>query len=108
MNMNSGYDVSQRGIHPTNIKREVGYLGPHEKTIDVGDDQNMVSQESGYEPFWMNPQECVAKNFSQYDEPWLKNKTKAELLGNLKNTSAYMSILKGKSIGELQDITLEH
>ena len=45
MNTKSGYSESQREMHPKNIKQDVGYLGPHEKILEIGDDQNMVFQE---------------------------------------------------------------
>ena len=62
-------------MHPTNIKNKVGYLGPHEKILDVGYKKHVVLQEGGDVPLWMNPQEQVDTNFSQYDDPQLKDKT---------------------------------
>ena len=68
MKMNSGYVGAQLEILPTNIKQEVGCLGPHEKVLEVGDENNMLSQEGGNVPIWMTPQERVATKFSQCDE----------------------------------------
>ena len=65
----------------------------------------MVFQEVGGVPLWMTPQERVATKFSQYDEPQLKDNTKAELLGNLKSSGVYISLLKGKSVDEMQEIS---
>ena len=55
-------------MQTTNIKQEVGHIGPHEKIIEVGDEKHMVLQEDGDLPFWMTPQELVDTKFSQYDE----------------------------------------
>ena len=71
-------------MHATKIKQKVGNLGPHEKILEVGDDNHMLSQEGSDAPLWMNPQDRVSKKFSQYDEPQFKDKTKSELLGNLR------------------------
>ena len=65
----SGYGEAQQEMHPTNIKQEVGYLGPHEQIIEVGDDNAMVFQEGSNVTFCMTPQERVATNFSHYDDP---------------------------------------
>ena len=67
--MNRGYVREQREMNPTKIKREVGYLVPHEKIIEVRYDQNMVFQEGSDVPFWMTTQEHIATNFNQYAEP---------------------------------------
>ena len=56
----------------------------------------MVFQDGGNEPLWMTPQERVSTKFSQYDEMQLKDKTKAELLGNLKISGMDISVVKGK------------
>ena len=55
-------------------------------------------------PFWMTPQERLAKKFSQYDELQLEDKTKDELLGNLKSAGVDISVVCGKRVGYLQDI----
>ena len=56
MNMNSGYGGAQKDTNPTNIKQEVGYLGPHKWIIEVGDEKHMLFQEGGDVPLWMTPQ----------------------------------------------------
>ena len=50
-NMNSGYGGAQQEMHPSNIKQEVGILGPHEQIIEIGDDKNMVFQDNSNFPF---------------------------------------------------------
>ena len=62
--MNSGCGGSQLEMHPTNIKQEVGCLGPHEQIIEVGDENHMVFQEGSNVIFWIAPQERVEMKFS--------------------------------------------
>ena len=95
-------------MHPTNIKQEVGYLGPLEQILEVGDNHHMVFQEGGYVPFWVTPQEHIATKLSQYDELQLKENTKAELLGNLKIADMDIYVVKGRRVGKLQDISHKH
>ena len=92
-------------MNPKNINQEVGYFGPHEKIIEVGDENHMLFQESGDVPFWMTPQDSVAKTFSQYDDLQLKDKTKAELLGNIKSAGVDISVVKGNRLYKIQDIS---
>ena len=89
---------------PKNINYDFDYLGPHEIIIQVGYQQHIIFQEGNDVPLWMTPQELLATKFSQYDEPQLKDKTNAELLGNLKSARVDISVVKGKRAGELQDI----
>ena len=65
----------------------------------------MLFQEGGDAPFWMNTQERVDTKFSQYDDPQLKDNKKAELLGNIKSAGVDVSVVNGKRLGELQDIS---
>ena len=53
----------------------------------------------------MTPQDHVGKCFSQYEDTQLKYKTKVELLGNLKSAGVDIFVLKGKRVGEMQDIS---
>ena len=66
--MESIYDRTQREIHPKDINKEVGCLGPHKKIIEVGDEPHIVFQEGSNVPFWITPQERVVTKFSQYDD----------------------------------------
>ena len=43
-NVNSGYGGTQQEIQSTRINKEVGFLGLHEKKIEVGEDQHMIFQ----------------------------------------------------------------
>ena len=103
--MNSGSGKAQREMHPTNIKQEVGYFGPHEKIIEIGDQKHIIFQEGGYVTFWMNPQEFIDTKFSQYDDPQLKDKTKADSISNIKSAGVDISVVKGKKVGNLQDVS---
>ena len=67
----------------------------------------MALQDDGDVPFWITPQEHVVTNFSQCYEPQLKDKTEAGLIGNIKSAGIDISILKGKRVGQLQDISHE-
>ena len=62
----------------TNTNQEVGYLGPHGKIIDIGDDQIKVFQEGGNGPFWMTPQELIVTKLIQHDKTQYKYKTKTK------------------------------
>ena len=55
MNINSGYGGEQEQMHPTNNSQEVGYLGPHERIIEVSDDRKIVFQEGDNELFLVTP-----------------------------------------------------
>ena len=56
-------------MHPKNINKEVGYLSPHEKILEVGDENHMLFQNGGYVILWMTSQERIAKTIGQYNEP---------------------------------------
>ena len=92
-------------MHATNINQVVGYLVLHEKIIDEGYSRHMLFQEDSDVPFFMAPQERVSTKFSKYDEPQLKDNTKDNFLGNLKSYCVYISVVKGKKVGELQYIS---
>ena len=98
MKMNSGHGGSQREMNPTNIKQKVGYIGLYEQILELGDDKHMLFQEGGDESLCMTPQERVATKISQYDGPQLKNKTKYELLGNIKISGVDISVMNGKRV----------
>ena len=71
--MESIYDITQREIHPKDINKKVGCLGPHKKIIEVGDEPHIVFQEGSNVPFCMAPKDCVPTDFIQYDGPQLKD-----------------------------------
>ena len=64
----------------------------------------MAFQLGGGVTFWMDPQERIDTPFSHYDELQLKEKTKAELIGNIKSSGVDISVVKGERVGELQNI----
>ena len=96
MNINSGHGRAQQEMHPTKIKYDFGYLGPHDQIIEIGDEQNMVFQLFVNGPFWMTPQERVATNFIQYYDMQLKDKKKADLLVHIKNSGVGVSEVNGE------------
>ena len=53
----------------------------------------------------MKPKERVDKKFSQFEEPQLKDNTKAKLLSNLKSAGVDIHVVKGNKVGDLQDIS---
>ena len=103
-NMNSDYSGSKLQIQPTDSKQEVGCLDLHGKILEVGDEKYMVFQQGGNTPLWMTPQEREATKFCQYDEPKLKYKTKDKLLGNLKSYDVDIYVLKGKRLGQIEEV----
>ena len=56
----------------------------------------MVLQEGGDGTLWMNQQESTATNSIQYDYLSLKNKTKDELIGNIKRSGVDMYVVRGR------------
>ena len=92
-------------MHPPDIKQEIGYLSPNEIITEVGDEKIMVFQEGGDVPLWKTTQERVATKFSQYDDTQLKDKKKSELIGNLNSAGVDISVVKGKRVGYMQDIS---
>ena len=67
----------------------------------------MVFQEDVNGPLCMTIHNIIAKTFGHYDDPPLKDKTKAERLGDFKCAGVNMSVVKGDRVGELQDIYRE-
>ena len=68
----------------------------------------MLLQDGSDVPLWMTPQERGSNKFSQYDDKSLKDNKKDELIGNIKSTGIYISVVKGKRVGDLQDISRDN
>ena len=47
-------------MRETVIEREQGFLGPFPQTLNVGDTQQMNSENGHVGPFWMSPTQRVA------------------------------------------------
>ena len=107
--MNRGYGGVQQRMRELIIKAEDGYLGMHERTINVGDTQSFVFKPDNVGPFSMTEQE---RELNRHDRirppatgnPRKRNKTNAELkaeLGplNVLNDNRWQYRLK-----ELQDM----
>ena len=103
--MNSEYGGEQREMLLKKTNQEVDYLGPYEKIVEVGDDQNMLLKQGGDVPFQITPQQSVDTQFSHYYELQIIDNTKAELLGNIKSSTVDISVVKGKWVGYMQDIS---
>ena len=98
------YCGAQQEINQKYIQNKVGYLGLHEQIVEVGYENHMIFQEGDDVPLWMTMQERVDTKFSQYDEPQIKDKTKSELLSDLKSDGMDIFVVEGERVGELQDI----
>ena len=92
-------------MHPINTNNTFECLGRHERIFEVGDEYHMLLKEVGNDPLCMNPQERVATKCSHYDELPLIDRTKAELIGNIKSDGVDMSVAKGKRVSELHYTT---
>ena len=108
MNVNQmgvGYGgLSYPEIHPTKIKQESGYLGPHPCIFKPGQVHYLLFQYNNNGPFWMTPEEREFKRHSQFDEPTNAAKAKADLLRDLQKAGISMNGFKGKRVGDLQDL----
>ena len=96
-------------MHPTNIKQEAGYLGPHPCIVEPGQVHYLVLQDADDGPFWMTLDEMEAKRHSQLDEPSNVATTKDNLLRDHKKADISMNRLKGKRVSNIQDlVTLKY
>lgn len=102
--MNSGYGGTQRFMHPTKIEAEKGYLGPYDRVLNVGDMQQMVFQEGDDGPFWMSSEERETKKHSVLGEPKTKDKTKDELLRELREKGVQQTGLRQKKVADLREM----
>ena len=68
---------------------------------EVGDEQHMVLQEGGNVSLWIAPQEGIVTKVIQCYDMQVKDKTKNEVIGNLKSAGVDSSVVKGKMVGYL-------
>jgi hypothetical protein len=110
--MNRGFGGVQPKMRESTIIAEEGYLGMHERTVDVGDAQSFVFQPGDTGPFWMTPQE---RELNRHDRvlpplpghPRTRNKTISELKAELQP----MNILNARRsyrLLELQELARTH
>ena len=86
--MNRGFGGVQPRMRESKIKAEDGYLGMHERTINVGDTQSFIFEPGDAGPFWMTENE---REMNRHDRillplpgnPRKRNKTIAELKADL-------------------------
>jgi hypothetical protein len=86
--MNKSYGGAQPMMRETKIKDHDGYLGMHERTLQVGDTQSFGFTSDDEGPFWMSPE---TRELNRHDRMLpappgaqkLRNKTIAELKSEL-------------------------
>lgn len=109
--MSSGYGGTQRAMHSTEIKAEKGYLGKHQRTLEIGDIQHMVFREGDDGPFWLTPEQRLARMHSEYYPPEMRPKNKDQLLQELRAKGVQQAGLRGKRVADLkkmaEDIGIE-
>ena len=100
--MRLGYGGVQRVMHSREIKAEKGYLGTHHRTLNVGDVQHMVFREGDDGPFWLTPEQKLERMHSVYEDMEQKDKTKPELLEELRAKGVQAIGLRGRKVAELK------
>jgi hypothetical protein len=82
VDMNTGWGGKQSKMRNTGITE--GCLGPYQRTLEIGDVQSMVFQESEEGPFDMSPAELLARRYDVVLEEINRAKTKEELDAELR------------------------
>ena len=106
--MNRSYGGAQPIMRESTIKDHDGYLGMHQRTLEVGNTQSFVFRSDDDGPFWMSPQERELNRHNRILAPTpgiprTRNKTIAELKAEL----APLNILNDRRqyrLAELQEI----
>ena len=106
--MNKSYGGVQPMMRESKIKDHDGYLGMHERTLQVGDTQSFVFTSDDEGPFWMSPEE---RELNRHDRLLpappgarnLRNKTIAELKSELRQFDV-LSERRQYRLTELQQI----
>ena len=90
-------------MRPSTIAEEDGYLGPHDRVLEVGDEQAMVFTHQDSGPFWLSKekQEQSRKDHYTRISPFTKKLTIHELADKL---GAKGHVCKGKRRKELLDL----
>jgi hypothetical protein len=86
--MNQGFGGVQPRMRESKIKAEDGYLGMHERTVNVGNTQSFIFEPGDAGPFWMTENEREMNRHDQIllplpGNPRKRNKTIAELKADL-------------------------
>jgi hypothetical protein len=63
--MRVSWGGKQSRVRDTEIKEEIGYLGPHSPLLKVGDTQRMIFQEEDAGPYYLSP---IFYDLHRYDE----------------------------------------
>ena len=107
--MNRAYGGVQQRMRESFIKAEDGYLGMHERTIHVGDNQSFVFKPDDAGPFWMTEQE---RELNRHDRvlppptggPRKRKKTIAELKAELGPLNVLNDNRRQYRLKELQEM----
>lgn len=110
--MNRGFGGGQPKMRESTIMAEDGYLGMHERTVDVGDTQSFVFQPGDAGPFWMTMQE---RELNRHDrmlppkpgQPQTRNKTISELKAELEPLNI-LNARRSYRLLELQELARTH
>ena len=85
--MNKEYGGKKPIMHDSYIPMEEGYLGPHQRKVNVGMNQVMVFKEDDDGPFYLNQEDRESRRHDkEMDEDRVVKKTKRELVDELKAT----------------------
>jgi hypothetical protein len=110
--MNRGFGGVQPKMRESTIMAEDGYLGMHERTVDVGGTQSFVFQPGDAGPFWMTTQE---RELNRHDRvlpalpghPRTRNKTISELKAELEPFNI-LNARRSYRLLELQELARVH
>jgi hypothetical protein len=109
--MNRGYGGVQQRMHESTIKTEDGYLGMHERTLNIGDTQSFIFEPGDLGPFWMSEAE---RQLNRHDrilptppgDPKKKNKTISELKAELTPLNVMNPTRNKYKLTELQELAI--
>ena len=99
--MRVNWGGKQSRVRDTEIKEEIGYLGPHSPLLKVGDIQRMIFQEDDEGPYYMSP---INRDLHRYDEvkgKKVKNRLKHDVCEDLQRLRFST---RGKNIKEVQEL----
>ena len=100
-NMKINWGGKQSRVRDTEIKEEVGYLGPHSPLLTVGDIQKMCFKEGDDGPYYMSP---INRELHRYDEvkgKKVKKRLKKDMCQDLERLGFNV---RGKTIKEVQEM----
>ena len=102
-NMSTTWGGKQCKIRDTEIKQEMGYLGPHSPQLCVGSIQHMVFQEGDQGPYYLPPNLQEIRKYDEIRGKQVKNRLKKDLCQDIERLGI---ATRGKTIKELQEIAV--